>query len=282
MFWKKQPKNIRTFLGESVFWIETDRIQPNPHQPRRDFDDASLEDLKNSIAEKGILQPLIVVRLEPELGMGPATYEIIAGERRLRAAKLLSMQEVPVIVVKTPESDQEKLELSLVENVQREDLNPMERARAFDRLQREFGLTQQEIGRKIGKSREVVANTMRLVSLEPPIQDAILSGEISEGHGRALLAIPGLAERFAALQEIKERGLSVRDAEAMAQALRKSPRPSSVAPAVVRGSDGISDSFKEVLGADVKIQQTKKGGRITISFSSQEDLESILQRLKKS
>ena len=282
MFWKKQPKNIRTFLGESVFWIETDRIQPNPHQPRRDFDDASLEDLKNSIAEKGILQPLIVVRLEPELGMGPATYEIIAGERRLRAAKLLSMQEVPVIVVKTPESDQEKLELSLVENVQREDLNPMERARAFDRLQREFGLTQQEIGRKIGKSREVVANTMRLVSLEPPIQDAILSGEISEGHGRALLAIPGLAERFAALQEIKERGLSVRDAEAMAQALRKSPRPSSVAPAVVRGSDGISDSFKEVLGADVKIQQTKKGGSISISVSSQEDLGSILQRLKKS
>src|ERR1700684_690311 len=185
-----------SYVGDSIFWVEVDRIKPNPFQPRKTFDKASLQSLAESIRSYGVLQPLTVTRKEiekPEEGIA-VEYELIAGERRLRAAKLAGIREVPVVIRTSEDSDRMKLELAIIENLQREDLNPVDRALAFQRLAVDFGLKHAEIGKRVGKSREYVSNTLRILSLPQEIQAALAAGEISEGHTRPLLMLIDRAE----------------------------------------------------------------------------------------
>src|SRR3989338_1466646 len=176
---------------DSVYWVEVERIKPNPFQPRKNFDEAALASLAESIRSYGVLQPLTVTRKEIERpGEGiQVEYELIAGERRLRAAKLAGIAQVPVVIRSGEDDDRMKLELAIIENLQREDLNAIDRARAFQRLVAEFGLKHGEIGKRVGKSREYVSNTLRILSLPLEMQDALASGDISEGHTRPLLML---------------------------------------------------------------------------------------------
>ena len=204
------------YFRDSIFWIEVDKILPNPFQPRRNFDEAALASLAESIRQYGILQPLAVTRKEvEEPGKGIyVQYELIAGERRLRAAKLAGILQVPVVIRSGEDDDRMKLELAIIENLQREDLNAIDRARAFQRLVAEFGLKHGEIGKRVGKSREYVSNTLRILSLPLEMQDALASGDISEGHTRPLLMLidrPDMQKTV--FKEIVERHLTVRDAE---------------------------------------------------------------------
>ncbi len=175
--------------NNSIFWVDVDKIKPNPYQPRREFDDARLSDLANSIRQYGILQPLTVSRNEviSEDGV-EVEYELIAGERRLRASKLAGVREVPV-VIRVGDDSMTKLELAIIENLQREDLNAVERARAFMRLAEEFKFTHAQIGAKVGKSREYVSNTLRLLALPQEVLDALSQGKITEGHTRPILML---------------------------------------------------------------------------------------------
>jgi ParB family chromosome partitioning protein len=176
---------------DSVFWVEVDRIQPNPYQPRREFDEARLKSLAESIRQYGVLQPLVVTRTDIERPDGglQSLYELIAGERRLRASKLIGLKEVPVVIRVGEQTDHMKLELAIIENLQREDLNSIDRAKALAQLSEEFGLTHLEIGQKVGRSREFVSNSIRLLALPEAIQNAVIGREISEGHARALLML---------------------------------------------------------------------------------------------
>jgi ParB family chromosome partitioning protein len=270
--------------SESVFQIEVEKIEPNPGQPRRTFDHAALEDMAHSIREFGILQPLIVTRIEKEAPTGiDISYQLIAGERRLMAAKILGLRIVPAIVRKVG-LEREKLELAVIENIQRENLNPLETARAFQRLQEEFRMTQREIAAKMGKSREVVANTVRLLDLPIYVQDALGRGELSESHARMLLAVddPGAQKRL--FDEILANGLTTRDVKERVKAMTK-PRPyhhhltSENLPPEVKA---MQETLSMSLGAPVEIQQTPtNNGKITITFYSAEELENILKRLGK-
>ena len=179
------------FYNDSIFWIEVDKIKPNPFQPRKEFNEAALQDLADSIRQYGVLQPLVVTRKEIQKADGglASEYELIAGERRLRASKIAGLAQVPVLIREGQETDMMKLELAIIENLQREDLNPIDRARAFDRLANEFGFKHAQIGEKIGKSREYVSNSLRLLTLPQEMQDALAGGQISEGHTRPLLML---------------------------------------------------------------------------------------------
>jgi ParB family chromosome partitioning protein len=269
---------------ESVFQIEVEKIEPNPGQPRRVFDQAALQDMAHSIREFGILQPLVVTKIEKETPMGiDISYQLIAGERRLMAAKLLGLRLVPAIVRKVG-LEREKLELAIIENIQRENLNPLETARAFQRLQEEFRMTQREIAAKMGKSREVVANTVRLLDLPLYVQEALGRGELSESHARMLLAIddPGAQKRL--FDEIIQNGLTTRDVKERVKAMTK-PRPyhhhmtSENLPPEVRA---MQETLSISLGAPVEIQKNPaNNGKITITFYSAEELDNILRRLGK-
>ena len=176
--------------SNSIFWIEVDKIKPNPYQPRREFDQEKLKELADSIRQYGILQPLVVTRREMEKDDGglAVEYELIAGERRLRASKIAGLAQVPVLI-RVGDDAKMKLELAIIENLQREDLNPVDRAKAFDRLAKEFGFKHAEIGEKVGKSREYVSNTMRLLTLPERMLTSLSEGKISEGHTRPLMML---------------------------------------------------------------------------------------------
>lgn len=261
---------------ESIFWIETEKISPNPLQPRREFDEDRLKDLAESIKQYGILQPLVVVRQERDAPSGIAVdYELIAGERRLRAAKIAGLDHVPVIIRSEP-ADKVKLEIALIENVQREDLNPIERASAFKQLMDEFKLRQRDVGVKVGKSREFVANTLRLLTLPEYIQKALIDSRVSEGHARALMMLVDRPEEQEALfNDIYFKRLSVRDAE------RASRR---IAVNRIRKHDGIPDAetrsledrLREALGTRVYIERKGIGGKISIEFFSEEELQNLI------
>jgi ParB family chromosome partitioning protein len=179
------------FFSDSIFWVETSKIVPNPFQPRKEFEEAKLKDLAESIRQYGILQPLVVTRkeIQKEDGGLSTEYELISGERRLRASKIAGLSQVPVLIRNSEETDQIKLELAIIENLQREDINPVDRARAFDRLAKEFSLTHSQIAQKIGKSREYVSNSMRILMLPEAMLTALAEGKISEGHSRPLLML---------------------------------------------------------------------------------------------
>jgi ParB family chromosome partitioning protein len=272
--------------SESVFWIEIAKIQPNPYQPRKTFGVDELTALATSIQEHGILQPLVVTKKEIETGAGlDVMYELIAGERRLRAAKLAGLREVPVMIRTAATAERDKLELALIENVQREDLNPLERARAFDQLIAEFGLMQKEVATRIGKSREVVANSLRLLKLPEEIQVALASNNISESHARILLSLDGnLDAQMRVFGQIQTANLTVRDAELAARGATGADTGTRRRGAAARLSPDLRDvqrRLEEAFGTRVKLMKKGEQGRIVVEFYSEEELNGILSRITK-
>ncbi|MDO8430668.1 MAG: ParB/RepB/Spo0J family partition protein [Candidatus Taylorbacteria bacterium] len=270
------------FFGDSIFWIEVEKIKPNPFQPRREFDEARLKDLAESIRMYGILQPLTVTRKEyekPDGGLG-VEYELIAGERRLRASKIAGLQQVPVLIRSGEQDDRVKLELAIIENLQREDINSVDRARAFKRLNDEFGMKHIQIAEKVGKSREYVSNTMRILDLPEEILNALSEGKISEGHTRPLLMLSDRKEEQNVLfKDIIIRKITVREAEAFARNIAKDRvrKKSLIDPALAE----LERKFKETLGTKVYIERKENGGRISIDFFDDADIQALLERLLK-
>lgn len=267
----------------SVFFIEVDKIKPNPFQPRREFEEAKLKDLSDSIRQYGVLQPLVVSRTEVEKEDGGimTEYELIAGERRLRASKLAGLREVPAIV-RVGDDNMMKLELAIIENLQREDLNAVERARAFQRLADEFKFTHVQIGQKVGKSREYVSNTLRLLMLSEEILSALSRGKITEGHTRPLMMLQDRPEEQMVLfKEILYKKITVREAERMSRkiAIEKVRKTELLPdPEILE----MEEMFQEALGTRVHIEKSEKGGQILIDFFSPEDLRTLLETLNKS
>lgn len=263
---------------ESVFSVEIDKIKPNSNQPRSEFPQDALKELAESIKEHGILQPLIVTKSEKSTSRGrQVEYELVAGERRWRAAQIAKLPQVPVII--RDSSAKEKLEIALVENLQREDLNPMEEAAAFRQLQKEFKLRHIDIAQKVGKSRVVITNTLRLLDLPKEVQRALSDGRISEGHGRAIL-IASPASQSALFREVVRKGLSVRRAEERARELSLPKKPRTVGPRnpiFIK----IEKDLGQVLGNRVSI--IKRGGNnyLNIEFVNQKDLDKIVNYLMK-
>lgn len=269
---------------EAVFQIDIDRIVPNPHQPRRTFDDDALRELAASIREFGILQPLVVRKRERETGRGTeVSYELIAGERRLRASRLVGLPRVPAIV-RQVDAERESLEIAIIENLQREQLNPVEMARAYARLQDEFNMTQREVAARLGKSREAVANTLRLLDLPGDVQAAIEDGRISESHGRLLLGVTDPALQQSLFRDLLERQLTtreLRDRVSGAPRGRKPGRPAREPEPLSPELQALQERLASDLGAPVRIQASGDVGKITISFYSREELSAILERLAR-
>ena len=257
---------------ESDNFVPINSIIPNPRQPREIMDEDNLNDLANSIREHGILQPLIVTR-EP---MSDA-HVLIAGERRLRAAKLAGLESVPVIIRSA--SEQERLELALIENVQRADLSPLETAEAYRKLADEFNLSHEEIATRVGKGRVAVTNTMRLLKLPEQAKKALAEGKISEGHGRALLGLPTTQAQLAALQTILKNELNVRQTEELIRKLGGQKPPAMPAKPVDPGVKEIEERLCERLGTRVTLKHGQKGGTVTIHYYSEEELSGLLDRL---
>lgn len=269
----------------SIFWIETEKIKANPFQPRKEFDEYKLRDLADSIKQYGILQPLVVTRREiekPEGGLA-VEYELIAGERRLRASKIAGLSQVPVLIrigeEGKEEEDRMKLELAIIENLQREDLNPIDRAKAFQRLADDFGFKHVQIAAKVGKSREYVSNTLRLLALPEEMQTALAERKITEGHTRPLLMLSGRAEEQNTLyKEIIFKKLNVREAERIARriAVEKVRKPGRDFDPEIREFEA---ELTEKLGTRVQIEKREVGGKIVIDFFSNDDVRNFMKRL---
>lgn len=258
--------------GDKVVQVPIANISPNPHQPRKQFNPEALEDLANSIREHGIIQPLILIPAEEA-----NHYTLIAGERRLRAAKIAELNEVPAIVRSATE--QQQLEFAIIENVQREDLNPLERARAYESLLDGFSLTHEDIAKRVGKSRVSVTNTLRLLNLPPVVQKALLDSEISEGHARALLGLPNDRSIESALDSVVSLNLNVRQTEALVSKLiGKSPRPTSPTPRSPEIED-LENKLRQFFHTKVNLTKGTHGGTISIAFYSDEELNNILDSL---
>lgn len=257
---------------EEIVYVHSGQIKPNPFQPREDFDPQSIEELARSIKEKGVIQPLLVRRRGDN-------YELIAGERRLRAATSLGLKEIPIIVREV--SDQDSLELALIENIQRESLNPIEEAHAYQHLMDKFKITQEKISEAVGKARVTIANTLRLLKLPHEIQDEMKKGRISFAHGRALLEIDDANHQRRLVQDVISRGLSVRELEN----LIKTSRPKSTKKSIGQGQREpvvaiLEEELQHALATKVRISKRKKRGHINIEFYSQEDLQRIVNIIK--
>jgi len=266
----------------SIFWIETEKIIPNPYQPRREFDEDRLKELADSIRQYGVLQPLVVSRMETELPDGgmKVEYELIAGERRLRASRLAGIAQVPV-VVRIGDDSRAKLELAIIENLQRENLNPVERAQSFQRLADEFKLNWTEVGKKVGKSREYVSNTVRILMLPQDILDALSKGQITEGHTRPLLMlIDRTQEQMTLFKEMMVRKMTVREAEQIARRIafeKVRKKDHFMTPEVV----DMEERLAETLGTRVQIEPRERGGRISIDYFSHEELLALSLVIRK-
>lgn len=264
----QEPSQKRgAFLSESIFHIEIDKIKPNPYQPRHEFEPEALNELAQSIREFGVLQPLIVSKITRETEAGTAVeYQLIVGERRLKAAKKAGLERIPAII-RAFSGERVKLEIALIENIQRSNLSPLESAKAYARLQDEFGLTQREIADRVGKSRETIANTLRLLQLSPEVQHALQEGKINESHARTLLGVQSPHDRTAIVHELTKNPKSVR-------ALRAH---------VSVGEDSQKryweERLEEKLGTPVSV--TKKGtrGKVVIQFYSDEEWKHLLSLL---
>jgi len=253
--------------------IAIDRIELNPFQPRAAFEEEALRELAASIAEHGVLQPVLVTEtLEG--------YRLVAGERRVRAARMAGLERIPAVIRQADERDQ--LELALVENLQRTDLNAMEAARAYRQLRDQFGLTSEAIADRVGKARPTIANTMRLLDLQPEVQAAIESGRLGEGHGRALHGLSPTAQRELVALAVA-RGLSVRQVEELARRLRDAgdgtPRPARAPRAVDVELERVEDDLRRALGTKVRLARSSRGGRMIIEWYSDEELERLYERL---
>ncbi len=259
-------------LGEAVHQVPVENLAPNPRQPRKDFDPDELAELAESIRENGILQPLIAA----DPGSGP-TYVLIAGERRLQAARLAGIDRVPVIVRQV--DDREHLLLAMIENLQRSDLNPLEAADGFRQLTEDFGLSHDEIAFQVGKSRTTVSNTLRLLKLSAAVRQALASGEITEGHARALLGLSTAAAQSAALQSILDRGLNVRQTEELVRRLTGTKRATRSKPQRPPEIVALEEEMRQALGTRVTLKPSREGGSINIRYYSEEELRAIVDRI---
>jgi ParB family chromosome partitioning protein len=247
--------------------VAIELISANPRQPRADFDESTLDELAASIRAKGVIQPLLV---RPRDG----GYELVAGERRLRAAERAGLRRVPVVVREV--SDAESLELAVIENVQRDDLSPLEEATAYQRLLDEFGHTQEEVAERVGKSRPAVANTLRLLRLPEPIKHELARGRLTAGHARVLLSLENTDQQLRAARQILARQMSVRDAERLAAARRTAGRPAERDP----HRQALERELAAALGTRVRIRPRGRGGRIEIEYYSNEELQGLSDRLR--
>ena len=261
-----------------VLEVPLELIAANPHQPRRGFDEEKLKELASSIQEHGIIQPLVLTAQDPD---SDQKYALIAGERRLRAAKLAGLSTVPAILRET--DSQNHLLLALIENVQRADLNPLEAATAYQSLSVEFGLSHQEISKRMGKSRTAVTNTIRLLDLPDVVQQAVRKNQVSMGHARALLALPNIKAQSSALQTILTQELSVRQTEELVNKLKgqKRPKPPKKDPKSPE-LKSIEEELQSSLGTKVRLTRSKSGkGTITIHYYSDEEFNTLIDRFQK-
>jgi ParB family chromosome partitioning protein len=265
-----QPQDPRQGLVE----VEISSVSPNPEQPRREFRDSDLASLSESIRIHGLLHPIVV---EDHSG----SWVLVAGERRLRAAKLAGLTRLPAIVRPAAESERQSLELALTENVVRADLSAMEEAMAYSRLADTFGLTHEAIALRLGKSRPLVTNTIRLLSLGAPVQRAVSEGRLSAGHARALLALTDLTAQERAAEIVEKEGMSVRGTERYVQHLLSPPPPSKSLsqPALSLDDKALQHGLETAIGAPVRLERRRKGGRLTIEFASNDDLDALYRRL---
>jgi ParB family chromosome partitioning protein len=257
--------------GPGLSEVAVDLIVPNPMQPRQALDAEALQELADSIREHGLIQPLIVTSIQDPTS--DAQYQIIVGERRWEAAKIAGLTSVPVVVKEA--TPQEMLELALVENIQRADLNPLEEAAAYRQLMDDFGLTQKQVAEKVGKSRVTVANSVRILRLPDEIKQALAEGQISEGHARALLALKKRADQLKVLGAIVKRGLSVRQTEEMVRRVAAGTQPRRKSESPSPETEALENEFRNALGTKVRLFRSRKGGKLVIQFYSEEELEAI-------
>lgn len=257
-----------SFKGKSIIEIDINQIVPNPHQPRLHFNEEKLNELSSSVKEHGVIQPLIVTQ-------DGAKFELVAGERRFEAAKRAGLLKVPVIIREVGEK--EKLELAITENVQRHDLDPIEEAKAYQKLTDDFEMSQEEVAKKMGKSRSAVANKIRLLGLPVEIQKAMISGEISEGHAKAILALPNQEKQRALFELIKKNGLTVRQVEEKTKevSVKSHTRMVNVDPEMKE----VENKLMGIFGTKVKMAKTGRGGKIIIEYYSKEELDGIMRRI---
>jgi ParB family chromosome partitioning protein len=248
--------------------VDTDRLRPNPFQPRTQMNDERIESLAQSIRAHGIIQPVVVRKVD-------GGFEIVAGERRWRAAQRAGLLKVPVVVRDIP--DERLLAAALIENIQRQDLNPLEEAHAYKRLGDEFGLTQEQIAESVGKDRSTIANHVRLLRLPPEVQENVAAGAMTMGHARALLALPDAAAQLRLARDVVARQLSVRETES--QVRKSEPAPPAEAPATDVHTRAAEERLHFALGARVRIVRKRKGGRIEIDFGSEDELQRLYEYL---
>lgn len=267
-----------------IFWIETEKIKPNPYQPRKEFNEEALHSLADSIKKYGMIQPIIVNKIEKKNEKGiVCEYQIVAGERRWRASKILGLKQIPAIIKE--QTNKEKLEIALIENVQRKNLNPIDKAEAFDRLKREFGLLDKEIAKLSGLSREVVTNSLRILSLPEEVKGVLKSGVISEGHARALLGAKEAKLIKELLDEIISNGYSVRETERRVKERNAGAmaKKTEVKKPVDSGVDEFLErKVKQVLNLEnIKIEKKKSSIRLSFDFNSTDEINQWLKNLRK-
>jgi ParB family chromosome partitioning protein len=252
--------------------IPVTEVVANPFQPRKHFNPEALRELADSIREHGVIQPIVVTK-------SPTGYEIVVGERRFRASQLAGLTKVPAIV-KTELQDQTKLEVALIENIQRQELDAIEEAQAYDRLIKNFNMTQEQVAQKVGKSRPAITNTLRLLNLPAEIQRAVIEGKITEGHARAILGLPDMERQILLYKTIVEQGLNVRQVEGKVRELTAKKAVDAAAPDPQLLA--LETKLRSSLGTQVKIQKQGRGGKITIEFFSPEELEDLIKRMGES
>ena len=271
---QRQENEGKQGEGKAELYLKISEVEPNREQPRKVFDEDSLNELAESIRKHGILQPLLVARRD-------GYYEIIAGERRWRAAKIAGLKEVPVIVKNM--TDREILEVSLIENIQREDLNPIEEARAYERLLTEFDLKQEELAERVAKSRTAVANSMRLLKLSNAVQDMIVQGKLTAGHARPLIGIENSEEQEKLARQIVDQKMSVREAEKFVKKSQNIKNTSNQEQEDRENSyiyDNMQEQMKKILGTKVTVNRKKDHtGKIEIEYYSDDDLDRILEMI---
>ena len=273
-------KGVGALIEEEVFGeksayqlLPIHRVEPNPGQPRRDFDEEELQSLADSISVHGIVQPLTVREISD------GHYQIIAGERRWRAARIAGLNEVPAVIIEA--DDRKTMELALIENLQRQDLNPVEEALGYRTLMDEYGLTQEDTANRVGKSRPAVANALRLLSLAPEVLEMVQKGELSAGHARAVLTLKTDKLQLQAARKIANLGLSVRQAEMLCKNMAKEPAPKQETFFAVDYVAECEKALSKQLGRGVKIVNGKRKGRFELEFYGQEDLQVLLDALMK-
>ena len=259
--------------GSELLSLPISKVEPRGEQPREYFDEKALQDLADSIAQYGLIQPIVARKLDS------GYYQIIAGERRWRASRMAGLEEIPVRVIQA--DDRRTAELALVENLQREDLNPIEEARGYRSLMEDYGLTQDETARSVGRSRPAISNSLRLLSLTPAVMDMVEKKELSAGHARALVPILDSTKQLDAAREVVRRSLSVRQTELLAGRLLRQPRKTSAAElSLVDYAAEISDELSRILGRKVRLSEGRKGGRIELEYYDADDHEQLIAELR--